>query len=786
MARKNKEIENNIKPSKRIMDNLSQIKNMIRSIYTDTYSANMDDRQVTDDIKLNINQSIDQLMQNGYANSTVSNMSKLYRQSVTDVYNNQSELIKSLTTFEDPILSNAILNTWMNNRWIAEQEEDIRTVLKYMPKLKEAMSCKKDLVLSADHFSKDFCSFHKYSGSTAENGLFARRMEELKRAYNLPENLELWYEHAQNLGESFIHIAPYNEEFVKLLRNKANTRFSGLGESTDMTVLEATTTDSELLLSESSISDNKEVLTEAFKDSNITGLKVNLHRSGLLESAIKEIENKERFRKKNVSSSITESYNMFLESTSVLSEKTTKFDRLIPDELSMDTSDYEDSTQYVGSTDGVYDFNDKKINVKVPGCIVRELDRKNTIPIYVENECMGYYYIEVRNTITAYSNDPNVFDLSSNGMGNAIYHNTAANRSAIEGNRQQQAQQQQGIETVLNYVTNQISQAIDIDFINDHQELRKQIYLILKHNNVFNNQMTGEINANIDITFLNPEDVIHIKFETDHITHRGISDLAYALFPAKLYSCMYITETIGHLTRGQDKRVYYIKQNVEQNISKTMMNVLVQLKKGNYGARQIDQGLNNILNITGRYNDLLIPLSSNGDAPVQIENMPGQVFTDNEEFLTRLEKMAIDATDIPYDLIEARQSMDYAIQATMTNSKVMRNTFKRQDKFEHFCSQIVTKIYNYEYGEYENIEMSLPAPVFLNVSNGSQLVNSTTDFINSIIETQYGNESDELKNMIRKRAFRYYMPTHLNIEKIDQIVEESKLELSITKPEQEE
>ena len=49
------------------------------------------------------------------------------------------------------------------------------------------------------------------------------------------------------------------------------------------------------------------------------------------------------------------------------------------------------------------------------------------------------------------------------------------------------------------------------------------------------------------------------------------------------------------------------------------------------------------------------------------------------------------------ELINARQSLDYAIQATMSNSKLMRLTYKRQDMYEIFLSQITSKIYNYEY-----------------------------------------------------------------------------------------
>ena len=103
---------------------------------------------------------------------------------------------------------------------------------------------------------------------------------------------------------------------------------------------------------------------------------------------------------------------------------------------------------------------------------------------------------------------------------------------------------------------------------------------------------------------------------------------------------------------------------------------------------------------------------------------------------------------------------------------------------EMFFSQITTMIYNYEYMDNEQIELTLPIPCFLNYNNGSQLIQGTIEFIDKLIETNYMNESDEFKNMFRKRAFRYYLPSHINVNEIDKLAEESRLELANTRPEQ--
>ena len=95
-------------------------------------------------------------------------------------------------------------------------------------------------------------------------------------------------------------------------------------------------------------------------------------------------------------------------------------------------------------------------------------------------------------------------------------------------------------------------------------------------------------------------------------SHRGVSDLAKSIFPAKLFTCLYISNTIALLTRGYDKRLYHVKQTVDTNITSVLLNVINQIKRSNFNLRQIEN-MNNILNVTGRFNDLVIPQNANGE-----------------------------------------------------------------------------------------------------------------------------------------------------------------------------
>ena len=135
-------------------------------------------------------------------------------------------------------------------------------------------------------------------------------------------------------------------------------------------------------------------------------------------------------------------------------------------------------------------------------------------------------------------------------------------------------------ELAMRYICAKISSGIDTHFINSNKDLSEEIYAILRYNDKFDATRTNDIG----ITFIPAEDIIHCYFKLDETTHRGISDLERSLVPGMMYMLLYLSSIIGKITRGNDKRVYYVKQNVETNIARTMMNVVQQIKKGSRKA----------------------------------------------------------------------------------------------------------------------------------------------------------------------------------------------------------
>lgn len=771
ISRANRNIQNIAKGINGNMDSL------YRSTYMTTSKSNSDLSDLSD----KINSSIDKIVTRNMDTIGMPSVSKLYSRISKKDGNNKvvSELEKM---FNNGIVSDNLYELFMSNAYLRELDNEIDTVCKYMPKLEEALAVQKDCILSADHFSKDFLNFELPSSGSAAT-IFSERSKDLKRKYELSKLAEEIYEDTSKYGEKFIYRVPYSVAIGRLLATKPDTSSQsiptrGLHEnaediSSDETFLFSVNNTATKIFSESgtdmlqescgtskSNTDIQSSGASFLKESEGFNIGIEICRSGILESAVNN--HKVAFGKK---ASFTQTSMARLFEQTVLSESEKK-------EIEASGSIEMPKTKKdkrILSNDGLigqYDIEPVKVNTL--GCVVKKLPRDRVIPIYIDDICMGYYYFELRT-----NTDADAFMGFKNLLGDPLTNAKGDGKSAfnaVDTTRQDET---------IKYVAGQLSSFIDKQFVNNNQDLAKEIYMILKYNDLFNSTSI----ETIKVTFIPPEDMVHFYFRMDPKTHRGISDLDKGIIPAKIYTSLYITSSIGYLTRGQDKRVYYVKQSVDTNIAQTLLNTISQIKQSNFGIRQF-QNINNILNITGKFNDFVIPTNASGDPPVQFEIMPGQDIKSPTELMDSLEEMAINSTSIPIEIIQARQSIDYAIQLTMSSSKVLRFCYKRQELFQDQLTELICPIYNYEYNDSVSLTVTLPPPGFINITNTNQLIDNTKGFVQSIVDIDLASEQDEtLKAVYFDELFKHYIGTHLDVSTHSKILERCKIKAKTLKDE---
>ena len=737
--------DKNKRSTGRIDKRLDSLNNTINNLYSTTYSTRADNKDDLISISNKIEDNLDSLLSkvNGQDISDISNLyirikNKGYTGTNKEIYDAIGELFDTNKNILDSIN--------MENVRKSIQAEDYQydLICKYMPKLEDALEVKKDNVLSSDNFTKDFINIISGRSQKEYINLFADRANNIKEKYNIEDLFEDMYWKTSKYGEYFLYQVPYNRAFTKLLQRK-----NDLGLSNVMQTEGKFYPNGSVLFESSKMSEEKygKELISLFKEND---MKVNVFfdTSGIIPAPIQAIKERANILESHIG--LCESWNG---ENDIQQEGYLKYD----DDSSMRTNRL--------TSDGLVTKDKVKINLSdnINGCVYHEIPRENIIPIYMDHMLLGYLYLEVSNNY--------IDTVIMNGMTyNSLVSNTTLDQET-NGIEQQ-------MDLLVSNIAGMLSDKITDKFINANIDLKEQIYAVLRYNEKFN--LTHGTN-NVNITFLAAEDVTHFYFKLDDKTHRGISDLKKASVPAMIYCMLYLNDAIANVGRKNDKRVYYVKQNVEQNVAKTMLNVITQLKKNNMGMRQLTN-MNTIFNVIGKYNDHIIPVSQSGDYPIQMEVMNGQDTQTPTELLERMEEMAVASTDVPLEFVQSVNSVDYASRFTMSNSKFLRKVYKRQRICQNKFTYIFRKFYNYEYNENDtSIKVMLPPPMFLVMSNTDQLIQNAKNQANNVSDIMFNQDEEEEKSEFTDLYLRNQLGTYLEFDMLDELKIMAKMNIEARK-----
>ena len=758
---------------RKIDKSLDLLRQRVNDLYNNTYYSNDNSEEFKTQVTDKLDDAIRKSTQQDEEFKNISNTSKLFRKllkNTTSSNSAQAKLDKAFgkggdddisSLFQSSDLIASMMESYSKTKWITELDNEFDLICKYMTKLQAALDIKRDAVLCSDSYTKEFLEVHAKGENpqSDRNAAIQNNIAEMIKKYDLSNKAETWYEDTSKYGEEFVYCVPYSTALEQLLRRKQSTSYS----------ITESVTKREF---------NKELkklpvtVTMEAGDNNEPIIKINFDKSKVLKEAVENNLYLQKAAGNDLLKGLSESFvvhetNDKFEDHFEKSDKThtiVKLDKTIDDEL-----DWEDDDK--SAADGLMNSNTKpNAKVKVNGAVLRTIKHDRIIPIYIEDTMFGAYYIRF-----------NQFeDIDINATGNIRGYNSITGmfnngQVATQVNNNEDVENQKNL--LLRTLAGKISQKIDAAFINSNTDLKEEIYKILKFNDKYN-QISHTID--MDVVFVPSDDIHHLKFREDPDTHRGISDLWDALVPAKQWITLTLTSVLGWATRGFDRRVYYVKQSLDTNTAQSLLNVITTIKKGNFGIRQMES-VNNILGIVGRFNDFVIPMGPSGDAPIQFDTMPGQQFEFPTDLQANLEESAVNSTGVPLEIVNSSTGMDFAVRYTMTNAKLLRNVLKRQLKMEDFLSEIFTKIYRFEYDENITLEVQLPPPAFLSMTQGTQLLNSAVQYADSITEVEMAGQSDEGKALFKKRLIRKLIPSYMSDEEIEKIKDQIALDNSIQK-----
>lgn len=768
----------------------------IDDLYKNTYFTNNDNSKYIDSIKRKMDDDLEGLIDKAKAQNGGTNMADLYARTLAR--NDTDSLNEIRSALEDETVLADIMDIYSQNALVRDLDREIDTVCKYMPKLDEALDIKKDNVLSADHFNDDAVriSIENVSGTGIKNDNSNKSeadgsdLELFARKYDLEAFRNELYSKTAKYGEQFVYIVPYKRALEKLIaRTDGASLLSEEGILTEESINEGlqsinetlsfryTNTDESKLksfgaqdlydLSESTLSDSS---LEGLKSNNIeySGLDIEINKTGVIPGIIAQECNMRRIFSETVSlfgeESLGSARNAYLSNSLYFKNINKKLKKAAQGgTLEGPTSLADDGLKDLDEPTKASDAE----QLEIPGAVFEILEHDRVKPIYINNTCLGYYYIEMNDPNGGNAEEQMTFTSTLGGM---RPRRTARENEANGGTSTQDNE-------VLMKIARKIAQRIDKKFINSNQDIAKEIYTVLKYN-ADNNGKTTKLR----ISFIPPSDIIHSYFELNKKTHRGVSDIVKSLFPAKLYTCLYISNTIALLTRGYDKRLYHVKQTIDTNITSVLLNVINQIKRSNFNLRQIEN-MNNIMNVTGRFNDLVIPQNANGESPVSFEIMPGQNVEVKTEFMNMLEEMAVNQTGVSLEMVNSRYQESTATHLTMSNARFLIKVYARQKLYEPILSAIYTKLYQYEYNTNSIVKVELPPPIMLNFTNTSQILSMSQELIQNIVQMKFGTSQNEQEKLaFTSLLMEYYYDSFLPMDKINAMADKAKARTAANKP----
>lgn len=742
-----------------ISNKLDLLDNKLDGLYKTVYISRPDNRNNMNDIINKLDDSIDKLQSNEL---NVSGMSELLRR--LDKSNKKSNTDELMAEVQSLVSDESLLSSLYNNdemhKYILAQNYNYDMLCRFVPKLIDALELKRDNVLSADNFSKKFLNPISVKSSKEETQKFTNNCKKLENKYDLAEFYNDTYMNVSKYGEDFLYIVPYKLAFERLLKRQ-NYRRNGaklsqltfMGEATD---------------SVSSSQQAVTVLTEGFsKTKEFSEFREKLSDDKL--SKTKFSEDFEGFRL-NLHFNDTNVLLDKLNERAVLTEKadldkfaslSSVYENTYFNEASKYNSVFDDLGKIRTSTNTYYndglivpnslnkDKDPSKLDDNFIGAVLERIPRENIVPAYIGNVCLGYYYFEFKDDPTA--------------CGFCGGHHATYGISNAQHYAYRMAEDQQ--ELAMKYICSKISQQIDTHFINSNKDLSEEIYAVLRYNDKFDITRVNDIG----VTFLPAEDIIHCYFKLDETTHRGVSDLQRSLVPGMIYMLLYLSDVIGKITRSTDKRVYYVKQNIETNVARTMMNVIGQIKKGNMGMRQLES-MNNILNVVGKYNDYIIPVGPSGDSPISFEVMQGQNIETPTDLMDKMQEEAINPI-CPMEMVNASMQADFATRYSMANVRFMKTIFARQAICQRWISKSYTKLYNYEYLEnYPYIEVLLPPPTYLTITNTQQMLDTVIQLGDKLNDVELNDEDEKVKVEFKKLFLRNYLGTYIDFSNVERLI----------------
>lgn len=652
-----------------------------------------------------------------------------------------------------PILSQMYRESQLKNRLY----DDYDLIMKFMPQLKGIL---RDTVVPAILSPNDHTkSFLTLEANCKDSKNWSNELQLLQEKEMLPLKIKALLEDVCYYGVQRVRIVPYSTLMTRINRIaqsddvykglKESYNFTTLNNDENNTIIESISESFDTILTP--VSENKintrEITEDMFKRVNEVTIEHIDYEEPFKEMCFREMSTGYNNVDDN-GRSIIESYIDTLDAGSVIST------------LKKSKSENGDKNFIDGlfTRNNVEDNDKDKVNVT--GVYYNKENIRNLVPIYIHDIVIGYYKVNMSNKDTMKQSDKTT-NLVSNPYNSMTMKDLD---KTLNDNREVYA------DTYTMNFAKLLVKRLNKKFLEDNNQFTSEIYNILRYYDIHNNTM------NLKMQFIPAEEIYEIKI------NNGVSLFDDALFPAKLYIALLISNMMLKLLRGADKRVYYIKQGIDSNVSNSLMQAIMQIKKSEISLSDMGN-INRIFGYLGRFNDYFVPISPDGEKPFDFDIMQGQDVQVQDDFMEELKKAAILALGTPYGVTDYDERTDLATRLVAENVKFSYQVIYKQMEITPYLSKMITAYTKALYPGFDKtdtVKVNLPAPINLKInllSEQIQGLNSLADMISEAVLVDKDSENFNMtKSMLVKRILMKLSDGVLNWSDYSKLADEAILD----------
>lgn len=414
-------------------------------------------------------------------------------------------------------------------------------------------------------------------------------------------------------------------------------------------------------------------------------------------------------------------------------------------------------------TDGLVNpktIKDIEKNVDFKGCHIEELDPARVIPFKLRGTLIGYFYVEDKKSPLDDTNSSNLSSIMDR-INASVY--IKSNNSGNQANKVENM--------IIKSISERLISSIDSKFLNDNYEDMDIIYEFVKVNEIHK--------KNKRVTFFHPDDICDFRRKDGSI-------MKNAMFMAKLYLLTLLSNILSNVTRGADRQMHYVKTGLTTDVEGAVNSTIRAIKQNQ--VRYSDIGtINDVFNIVGSMTDVFMPVSVDGERPIETETISGQNIDMNNDFLNSLLKFIIQSFGYPSSVIDDFENIDFAKTVAMSNIDAAKAVLDAQNEINGPLTKLIRIIISYELPEFEQVNeiqaKLAPPSVIIDEMNKERLsgILEMAESLSAILLPTNGETVEDMQIRKFKEFYARKNLTNIDWDSIDEIISEVMSESNIEK-----